>query len=302
MYLCFRGYSNSVMDQTKKLGSYPSVLIAVSLTVALFLIAFCGWIAVTSREVIRFVKENVEVQAYLNKEVQPNQIDSLKEAIGQLSFVLKQDSKPLIRFISKKEAADLFIKDSKEDYRLILQENPFRDAFSIRIEEAYFHRLPEVKSTLEKVPGVYEVNYAQAMLVEVTDNIHRIYLTVAVIVLIFLFATILLINNTIRLALHSQRFLIRTMQLVGATDYFIKKPYIVRSVVQGVVASIIALGLLFTFQQVAVNQIPGLSLVQNYTHFSILAGIVLLLGALLGFASTYQAMSRYLRMDLDELN
>lgn len=290
------------MNQPKKPGSYPSVLIAVSLTVALFLIGFCGWIAVTSREVIRFVKENVEVQAYLSKEITPQQIDSLQKVVGQLPFVLKKDQTPLIRFVSKKEAAESFTQDTKEDYRMILQENPFRDAFSIRIQESYFHQLPLVKSTLEKLTGVYEVNYAQALLIEVTDNIHRIYLTVSVIVLLFLIATILLINNTIRLALHSQRFLIRTMQLVGATDGFIKKPYLIRSILQGLVAAVIAVGLIGIFQQVAVHQIPGLSLVQNYTHFGLLAFLVIFIGASLGFASTYQAISRYLNMDLDELN
>jgi len=290
------------MNQPKKPGSYPSLLIAVSLTVALFLIGFCGWIAVTSREVIRFVKENVEVQAYLQKDISSGQIDSLSQRIGQLPFVLKQGSTPQIRFVSKKEAAESFTKDTKEDYQMILQENPFRDAFSIRIQETYFNQLSTVKATLERIPGVYEVSYAQALMIEVTDNIHRIYLTVSVIVLLFLVATILLINNTIRLALHSQRFLIRTMQLVGATDGFIKKPYLIRSVVQGLVASTIALALISLFQQIAVQQIPGLALVQNYTHFVLLAGMVLIIGALLGFASTYHAISRYLKMDLDELN
>jgi cell division transport system permease protein len=122
------------------------------------------------------------------------------------------------------------------------------------------------------------------------------------IVLIFLIATILLINNTIRLALYSQRFLIRTMQLVGATDGFIRKPYLIRSAFHGFLAGVLSFLCVFGIQQIAVLQIPGLALVQNYAQLWMISVLLVILGVLLGLASTFQAISKYLMMDLDDLN
>lgn len=292
------------MRRNKKLGSYPGVLIVVSLTVALFLIGFCGWTALTSREIIRYLKQNIEVQVYFEKNLTKSQTDSLQLVISNYPFVLKEKGIPQLRFISKQQAADSFIKDAKEDFRQVLLENPFRDAVSIRIQEKYFgdKNLEEVKEVLSGLDGVYEVEYAKGIIRDFSQNINKIYLFISGIVLIFLVATILLINNTIRLALYSQRFLIRTMQLVGATDGFIQKPYLVRSAFHGFLAGVLSFLCVFGIQQIAVSQIPGLSLVQNYTQLWLISVLLVILGVLLGLASTFQAISKYLIMDLDDLN
>lgn len=292
------------MRRNKKLGSYPGVLIVVSLTVALFLIGFCGWTALTSREIIRYLKQNIEVQVYFEKNLTKSQTDSLQLVISTYPFVLKDEGIPQLRFISKQQAADSFIKDAKEDFRQVLLENPFRDAVSIRIQEKYFgdKNLEEVKEVLSGLDGVYEVEYAKGIIRDFSQNINKIYLFISGIVLIFLVATILLINNTIRLALYSQRFLIRTMQLVGATDGFIQKPYLVRSAFHGFLAGVLSFLCVFGIQQIAVSQIPGLSLVQNYTQLWLISVLLVILGVLLGLASTFQAISKYLVMDLDDLN
>lgn len=292
------------MRRNKKLGSYPGVLIVVSLTVALFLIGFCGWTALTSREIIRYLKQNIEVQVYFEKNLTKSQTDSLQLVISTYPFVLKEKGIPQLRFISKQQAADSFIKDAKEDFRQVLLENPFRDAVSIRIQEKYFgdKNLEEVKEVLSGLDGVYEVEYAKGIIRDFSQNINKIYLFISGIVLIFLVATILLINNTIRLALYSQRFLIRTMQLVGATDGFIQKPYLVRSAFHGFLAGVLSFLCVFGIQQIAVSHIPGLSLVQNYTQLWLISVLLVILGVLLGLASTFQAISKYLIMDLDDLN
>lgn len=292
------------MRKNKKLGSYPGVLIIVSLTVALFLIGFCGWTAVTSREIIRYLKQNIEVQVYFEKNLSKTQIDSLQLVISAYPFVLKEKGIPQLRFISKQQAADSFIKDTKEDFRQVLLENPFRDAVSIRIQENYFgdKNLEKIRGNLSRIDGVYEVEYARGIIHDFSQNINKVYLFISGIVLIFLIATILLINNTIRLALYSQRFLIRTMQLVGATDGFIRKPYLVRSALHGFLAGVLSFLCVFGIQQIAVLQIPGLVLVQNYAQLWMISVLLVILGVLLGLASTFQAISKYLMMDLDDLN
>lgn len=289
------------MQANRKLGSYPTTLITVSLAVALFLIGFCGWVAITSKELISFVKKNIEVQVYLDRELTENQVDGINKLIREKAYVEKSDV--AITFVSKEKAADIFFKETNEDYKFILSENPFRDAFRLKITEDYFGEkyLQEIKKDVEKIPGVYEADYARDFVDGIAENANKTYIIVAAIVFIFLIATLLLINNTIRLALYSQRFIIHTMQLVGATNDFIQKPFVRRGVIQGLVASIIAVVLLIAMQQVATWQIGGFEVIQNVPGMLILGGVILILGPLLGIFSTVSSVNRYLRMDLDEL-
>ncbi|MFN3850076.1 MAG: cell division protein FtsX [Spirosomataceae bacterium] len=291
------------MQKNYKLGSYPGLLITFSLTVALFLVAFCGWLALSSKQLVQQVKQNIEVQVYLDKEMTQIQTDSVRNIIAQKPYIQYQESVPKIRFISKEEIAKGFLKDTEEDYRSILGENPFRNAFSVRIKEQYFDeaQLNKIKIDLEQLKGVYEVDYAKDFVDSINKNANKAYLIISVIVGILLLAIIILVNNTIRLALYSQRFIIRSMQLVGATDWFIKKPFLVRGALQGVAAGIIACLLLFGLQQIAIREIDGLSMLQDYPKLAVLSGIVIFLGGMIGIFSAFQSVYRYLRMDLDEL-
>lgn len=289
------------MQKNRKLGSYPTALITVSLAVALFLIGFCGWVAITSKELISFVKNNIEVQVYLNKDLTEAQQDIIKKQLEQKAFVAQADD--AVELVTKEKAAEIFFKETNEDYQFILSENPFRDAFKLKITEDYFGEsyLQEIKRDVEKIPGVYEADYARDFVDGIAENANKTYIVVSGIVLIFLIATLLLINNTIRLALYSQRFIIHTMQLVGATNSFIQAPFVKRGVIQGVVASLLAVGSLVGLQQLASRQIDGFQTIQNIPGMLLLAGILLILGPLLGIFSTIASVSRYLRMDLDDL-
>lgn len=290
------------MQVNRRLGSYPGMLITASLTVALFLIGFCGWVAITSKELIKFVKQNIEVQVYLDNDLPKTTVDSIKNVLNTKGFIDKKESNA-IRFISKDEAAKIFFKETNENYDQILSENPFRDAFSLRITENFFGEsyLQEVKKELEKINGVYEADYAHDFVDGIAKNSNRVYIIMSGIVIIFLVATILLINNTIRLALYSQRFIIHTMQLVGATNAFIQKPFIVRGAKQGLFAGLLATVLLLLMQQVAIWQISGFELIQSTIGMILLVILIVILGILLGIFSTYSSVVRYLRMDLDEL-
>ncbi len=288
---------------SNKPGSYPGVLITVSLTIALFLIGFCGWVAFTSKELIKYVKQNIEVQVYLENDLDSAQIAKIKSIIIANEAVAMKDNQSLINFISKEEIAGKFVTETKEDYKEILGNNPFHDLFNLKIKENYLsqNKLAKLKTELESVSGVYEVDYAKDFVNGITENANKAYIIMSAIVIIFLLATILLINNTIKLALYSQRFLIRTMQLVGATNGFIQKPFLLKGVYQGLIAGVIASMLVFLTQQLAVKQISGLSLIQNNYWLIVVPLILLILGPLIGVVSTFQSISRYLSIDLDEL-
>ncbi|CAN1576141.1 FtsX Cell division protein [Spirosomataceae bacterium] len=291
------------MSFNKKLGSYPGILITISLTVALFLIGFCGWIAISSKELIKYVKQNIEVQVYLDRELEKSELDAILKKIESLGFAEIKNGKPQITLTSKEQAADIFYKDTKEDFKDVLGDNPFRDAFSVRlkVENITEEKITLIKTEIEKIKGVFEVEYAKDFLKGIISNVNKIYKVLALIVVIFFVATILLINNTIKLALYSQRFIIRTMKLVGATDFFIQKPFLIKGFVQGFIASVISIVLIFLTKYVSTSQIDGLNLIQNKTGILLLFIILLILGPTIGVLSTFQSIVRYHKMDLDKL-
>ncbi|GAB3515157.1 cell division protein FtsX [Emticicia fontis] len=287
----------------RKLGSFPSLLIIISLSTALFLIAFTGWIALTSKQLVSYVKQNIEVQVYLDKSLTQIQQDSVRNIIAKKAYVAYADNVPQIKFISKESTAKRVLKDINEDYSSVLGENPYRDAFSLRIRESYLSELnlEIIKADLEQVTGVFEADYAKDFVDSINKNAYKAFLIIASVIVVLLVAIFLLINNTIRLALYSQRLIIRSMQLVGATDWFIQKPFIGRGIWQGFVSGVIAIGLFLGVQQIAVNKIEDLVILQDYIKIAFLCGGVVLLGVLISVLSTFQSMHRYLRTPLEDL-
>ncbi|MFN4146905.1 MAG: cell division protein FtsX [Runella sp.] len=287
----------------KKVGSYPNAMIIASLTAALFLIGFCGLLVVQSKKLISIIKQNIEVRVMLDKDLDSLKVATIEKKIVQQPFVLFTDSKPQVFFFSKDEAAKAFIADTKEDFTAFIGENPLHDSYRVRLQEEFFEdsKLRQIKADLEKIEGVFEVVYQENLADQINKNLTKVYLILATFAVIMLIIIVLLMNNTIRLALYSQRFLIRSMQLVGATNSFIQRPFLKNGAVQGLISGLIAAGLIVIIQQVALRQIEGLHILQEYPKLGILLLGVVILGVLIGIASTFQALARYLRMTLDDL-
>ncbi len=291
------------MPKKKKIGSYPNAMIVMSLSAALFLIGFCGLLVVQSKKLVSIIRENIEVRIFLEKRITEQGQDSILTVIKNQPYVLVSSETTPITFVSKEEAAKEFIEGTKEDFTTLLGENPLRDSYRVKIGEDFFEeaKLQQIKKSLENLDGVYEVVYQEDLADSINRNVSKIYTILASFALIMLVIIVLLINNTIKLAIYSQRFLIRSMQLVGATNGFIQRPYIMRGAMQGLTGGILAAGLLMVLQQVAINNIEGLAVLQELDKIFILLGILIVLGILIGIASTYQSLARYLKMTLDEL-
>ena len=287
----------------KKVGSYPNAMIVMSLTAALFLIGFCGLIVVQSKRLISIIKQNIEVRVMLDKEMDSTQVATVAKIIAQKPYVLSLASKPQVIFVSKDEAAKEFIAETKEDFTQFLGDNPLHDSYRVRLQEDFFEevKLKQIKAELEKVEGVFDVVYQENLADQINQNLSKVYLILATFAVLMLIIIVLLMNNTIRLALYSQRFLIRSMQLVGATNGFIQWPFIQKGAFQGLLSGLIASGLIVGLLQIALHQIEGLGILQdNVKLLTLLLGVVLL-GVLIGVASTYQSLYRYLKMTLDDL-
>ncbi|TDE17474.1 cell division protein FtsX [Dyadobacter psychrotolerans] len=291
------------MPKKKKIGSYPNAMIVMSLTAALFLIGFCGLLVIQSKKLVSIIRQNIEVRVFLDKEASKAGQDSILNLFKTKPYVLVTSEVAPISFVSKEEAAKEFIEGTKEDFSTFLGQNPLRDSYRVKIGEDYFEesKLQLIKKDIEGIKGVYEVVYQEDLADNINRNVTKIYAVLASFALIMLIIIVLLVNNTIKLAIYSQRFLIRSMQLVGATNGFIQKPYILRGAIQGLTGGIVAGGLLIALQQVAVRNVEGLAVLQEYNKIAILVGIVVILGIAIGIASTYQSLARYLRMALDDL-
>lgn len=278
-------------------------MIVTSLTAALFLIGFCGALVVQSKKLVSIIRQNIEVRVFLEKSSTDSTHNKIFDLISNKPYVQTNTADTSITFVSKEKAAREFMEGTKEDFTAFLGENPLRDSYRVKVQEEYFEesKLKAIKEDIEKIEDVYEVVYQENLADDINKNITKLYIVLASFALVMLIIIVLLINNTIKLAIYSQRFLIRSMQLVGATNGFIQKPFVVRGATQGVISAFIATILLVVLQQVAIRNLDGLSQLQENDKLLLLIAILIILGILIGVVSTLQSLSRYLKMSLDDL-
>ncbi len=286
----------------KKLGSYPFFSVVFSITLALFVIGLFGVLIIYSNELARIVRENVKIQVYLKNQLEENEIKAIETKLLNADFTLKNPNQKTVVFISKDEAAKQFIKDTGEDFNF-LGENPLRSSFLVNVDTAFQSkkRLSDIKTRVEKIDGVFQVHYEAQVIEKVNSNIAQIGLILFGIAFILLIVVVLLINSTLRLALFSQRFLIRSMQLVGATRAFIQWPFMYRAALHGGLAGLIAGGLLWGVIQYGHKRVEELDLLQNQDRLLTLLGSLLAMGIFVAVISTWRAVQRYLKLSLDEL-
>jgi cell division transport system permease protein len=287
----------------KKLGSYPYVSVVFSITLALFVIGLFGLLMLHANSLTRMIRENVTMQVFLNRTISENDRIQVQKTLATKDYVAVVEGQPQVSFISKEEAADDFIEETGENFRQFLGENPLRDAYVINISSDFqdAEEINKIKLDIERMSGVFEVTYVENLVRSINQNLAKVSLVLAGFAMLLIIIVAVLINNTIRLALFSQRFLIRSMQLVGATAGFIQKPFLSRSFMHGVLGGVLASALLFFVLQYANQQIQDLEQLQDTAMILGLMGILLLTGGFIGFLSTFRAVTKYLKMSLDEL-
>jgi cell division transport system permease protein len=287
----------------KKLGHYPFISVIFSMTLALFILGLFALLITTTSSLTKVIQQNVEMQVYLKSNLSEPQQLRVSKSLASKEFILKEDKIESIRFISKKEAAEKFIEETGEDFMQFLGDNPLKDAYIVKIAPKYHssEKMEEVQKDIENINGVFEVIYTNNMVQSINENITKISIVLLSISILLFIVIGILINNTIKLALFSQRFLIRSMQLVGATKSFIRKPFIYRSILHGLISAVIAATLLFGLLTYGSQKLEGLAELQNQQMLLfIFAGLVITSIFIASF-STYRAMQKYMAMSLDEL-
>jgi cell division transport system permease protein len=287
----------------KRLGSYPFFTVVFSLTMALFVIGLGGLLIIHASKLSSIVRESIEIQIYLDRYLTPEETQKLEKTLAKRPYLDKRENQLQIQFVSKDEAAKKFIEATGENFMTLLGENPLRDAYLIKIKPDFYEnkKMQLIKQDIEKIPGVFEATYVENLVDEINRNIYRISFILLIFAALLLFTITIMINNTIKLALFSQRFLIRSMQLVGATSWFIQKPFLLRSLWQGLVSGIIASVLLFLLLQYANTQIEELIILQNQEQIIMLFAGLCLMGPVISVLSSYRSINKYLQMSLDEL-
>ncbi|PKV62754.1 cell division protein FtsX [Pontibacter ramchanderi] len=287
----------------KKLGNYPHAMVVFSISLALFVIGLFGMLLIHAGKLSDIVKESIEMQVYLDRNLTQVQLDRLKKTLAAKEYVAYKGDTAQVRFLSKEDGAKAFLEETGEDFTAFLGDNPLRDTYVIRInaENSSSAQLKGIKNDIEGIEGVYEVQYVESLIESINSNIQKISILLIAFAGILVLVVIILINNTIKLALYSQRFLIRSMQLVGATSFFIQRPFLNRAAFQGIISGIIASVLLFALMQYAYREITELSLLKDEEQMYMLMITLIVLGAVIGFLSSYRAVRKYLRLSLDEL-
>ena len=287
----------------KKLGSYPYFSVVFSNTVALFVIGLFGLLLLQSRRLTQIIRNNIEIQIYLDKDISDSNISRLRNILSNSEYILKDNDNPQIRFISDEEAAQKFMVDTGEDFTEFLGDNPLHDALIISIKPEFqeIEKLNEIKKNIERLQGVYEVVYLESLITSINKNTAKISIILIGIMSVMLIIVLVLINNTIKLALFSQRFLIRSMQLVGAKSSFIQWPFLKRAIIHGLISGMIASLVLYNILIYANQKIDGLDELQNDYELIIVFISISVLGGVIGFFSTYRSVKKYLKMSLDEL-
>ena len=270
----------------------------VSITLVLFMMGLLGLIILHAKKVSDYVRENISISIIMKEDVKEAGIIQLQKTLDASEFVKSTE------YITEDEAAEELTKDLGEDFVGFLGYNPLLPSIDLRVKAEYANAdsIAVIEEMILANNNVKEVFYQKSLVQLINRNIRRIGLIILGFSVLLLFIAIALINNTIRLSVYSKRFLIKTMQLVGATRGFISRPFMARGILQGLYSSFIAIIILGGILYISQKEIPELVNLQDIDLFASLFGIVIFLGIILSWISTYFAVRRYIKLDADRLH
>jgi cell division transport system permease protein len=276
--------------------SYIYSIIGVSLV--LLIMGIMGWVFLNFKQMGNNFKEDIRISAYLRTQNK----DSIA-AIQQ--FITAQPYAKDVQYINKESAKAIWNKDNNEDWSKVLDNNPLPESIDFYAKAEYVNAdsLQKISNTIMAAYGdqITDLQYPQMLVSNMNEKTSRIGLIFLVISVVLCIIVIFSIDNTIRLAMFSNRFLIKTMQMVGATRGFISAPMNARAIINGLISSAIAIAILFALIQWAENQFPQLKLLRNTELTLLLFGGMIIIGVGISVYSTQRSVVKYLKTKLDDL-
>lgn len=276
-------------------SNYITVIISVSLV--LFMLGLLGLLVIHAKKLGDYFKENIVLTVFIKDDVKDFEIKQLQKSLETNSNIRN------VSFVTKDQAATKLKNDLGEDFISFLGANPLNASLEVRLKADFATtiNIQKLENDLMASPLVKEVYYQKSLVEFVNENVKKISLFVFGFCGVLIIISLSLINNSIRLAIYSKRFLIKTMQLVGATQRFIRVPFILRSIRHGIIGGLVACGLLAGVLYGLLQRIPELKELQDYTLLGVLFGAIFVIGILITWLSTFFAVRKYLRLKTDDL-
>lgn len=288
--------TNDNFGQRRLRASYVTSIISIMLV--LYMLGLLGLIILHGKKLSDYVRENIRISVLLKEDSSNEQIMAYRQKLSKAGYVRA------LHYISKDEAAKELSNDLGEDFLQFLDFNPLPPTIDLQLKSEYTNTdsITKIEKQLKANSLVKEVVYQKSLIDVVNDNIRKISMVIMGFSLLLIIIAIVLINNTIKLSIYARRFIIRSMQLVGATEAFIRSPFINRSMLHGLIAALLAIGLLLGTLWFATQRIPELAQLQEIRAFLVLYGLLIIIGVLLSGFSTFFAVRKFLRMKSDSLH
>jgi cell division transport system permease protein len=282
-------------QKRKLISSYISVVISIALV--LFLLGCLGVFLINSKRVADHFKENVAISIFLQDDTKSLEIEELKNSLAMADYTKKAV------YVSKEEAASLMEAETGESFTDFLGYNPLKNSIDVYLNANFVtnSEITEIVNKLSQKPFIEDITYDEVLVDLMNDNVRKISFWVLAASIVFTIIAMLLINSSIRLAVYSKRFIIKTMQMVGATKTFIRRPFIWRSVQLGMFGSLFALAGMAAVLFYLDKGFPELLLLNNLLEIGLLFAGIFGVGILITWISTFIATQRFLNLKTDQL-
>jgi len=263
-------------------------------TIVLFFLSIALFTYLKSSSIENYFKENVTVNIYLNNSSRDNDIKQINK------FLNLNENVKSIEFISKEDAAELFTKEIGEEFVGFLGYNPLLDLISVRLfgDKIDIYNIEKFIESLDNFEFIEEIEYDKPLVESLVNNFERIGVLIIIISILFFITSFILINNSIKISIYSKRDTIKTMQLVGATKSFIRRPFIISYVRIGFYSSIVSLTLLFTSLFQASFELDEIDFFSNTKDIIILVSFIILFGIFTSYISSYFITQKYLKLKI----
>jgi cell division transport system permease protein len=269
----------------------------ISISLLLFIIGLMGLLILNARNLSEYVKENIGFSVILDEDIKEVDIIRIQKNLDATAYVKST------RYITKEKAAIELEELLGEDFIGFLGYNPLLPSIEVNLYAAYANpdSIMIIENDIQKFPHVQEVYYQKSLIHLVNENIRKISVLLIIFSFLLFLISISVINNTIRLSVYARRFIINTMQLVGATNNFIRKPFLLKSAVHGLYAAIFANLLMFGVIYMAQKEFSEFFGFQDLQTIGLLFLFIIILGMIITLISTFFAVTKFLRFKTDEL-
>ena len=282
-------------QKRKLISSYISVVISIALV--LFLLGCLGLLVINSKKVADHFKEQVVMTIYLNDTAKEVEVNQLKKSLAMADYTKNA------LYVSKEEAAEFMKAETGEDFMDFVGYNPLKNSIDVHLKADFVttEQLTEITEDLSNKAFIEEIRYDNDLVELMNDNVKKITFWVLIISGLFTLIAVLLINSSIRLAVYSKRFIIKTMQMVGGTKTFIRRPFVWKSVQLEIIGALVALAGMAVVLYYLDITFPELELLKNTVLIAGLFVGIFLLGILITWISTFIATQRFLNLKTDQL-